>query len=746
VFHFPIQRQWRINPLLITVFLILEVAGKCDAQFRETTLGILHTIATPDSFGSLREMPAHEGTTTSFILWNSGLHDFCIVHVDSSFGSLSVERHTFPSSFDDILIGTTQVDSNPALFFLDRTDRTINIVTNLEPDTLAAVSTISLPFAPTEWRIGDINNDGITDILIFDHNNPGIVPFIGRAKWKFTTGKTIAPELAVGCIAFVRLNNDNLIDIVAYDWVKSELHLLYGVGYGRFLDQSTFKVQGEVARILPARVDPTSALDLVLVTQNPAELQDWQGNGLGDFRLTKRAALGENIVSCALGDVNCDGWNDFGSIGASSGFEILLNNGEEWSPDRIQFAAGKDPRQVLFQDFNHDRKTDAVILDRSGKSLRFYFNGTQPTALRDSLEYATAAQPAGVAIYKAGYRKGNDVALVNTKARTLSLFSDGTKGGFPGQTAFPLSLNPQSLTFHSLTDSSARFIVTSNAGDSLLVLSLNFKDSSSSYAVIPSEGATEVVQTGVTSQNQVEFFTFNTYADDRTPAIHYYERLNPGTFIEQSFRLNKPDELLGATASLINADTYPDLVYIYRNLDSNTVDLAVSYGDSLLTYSQRHSSITLPQVPIARSYLWTASLARNDTADLLIYFGAPSNTLQCASGKGSGQFDEPVVVLRNVQLFSRSMLQIVDVNNDGRPDIVLNNGAAHEIGWISGNGNGTFGPWTPLVAATPRTSFAVGDLNDDGIPDLVLTQSAQGAVKMYNGGNLFIKGGHEPEP
>jgi hypothetical protein len=740
VFHLPIWRFQQLKPLVVIIFLILQAGGECDAQVRETTFGVVRTVPTPGAFHSLKQFPDSGRTAPTFLLWNGRSQDLFLVHIDSSFESFTTENHSLGIPFDDVLIADVNHDLKPELVFLSKPERTISVVLDLASDTLAVTRTVRLPFIPTGWRVGDINNDGNADILLFDRNNPGIVPLIGKGNGNFLIGKIMAPELPIGCITFAHLNNDDLIDVVAYDWVKSELHLLYGVGRGRFLDQSTFQVQGEVVDILPARLDPSGNLDLLLVTKNPSEIQDWQGNGIGDFRLTKHTALEDAFVSCALGDLNGDQWIDFGYIEKSPSLQVLMNNGDEWSQDHVQFWAGKEPVSLMFRDFNNDGKTDAVVLDRAGKLLRFYFNGAQDNTLRDSLEYAAAPYPTGIVIHKVGFGTNNELAVVNSQSRSLSLFTNRDQKGLLGQTSFSLSLDPQVLTFHSLTDSSARFVVTSSAGDSLLLLSLNFKDSSSSYAVIPSEGSVQVVQTGINANGQVEFFTFNTFSRDQNPDIHYYERLNPGTFIEQSFHLGKPDELLGATAAFINEDKYPDLVYIYHNADSGNVDLAVSYGDSLMTYAQRHFSIELPGMNAAPSFVWTGSFSRPDTIDLLIYFGAPANILEEARGKGDGQFDQPSVLLRNVLLRNRSMLQIVDADNDGFPDVVLNNGDVGSVGWLRGTSHGAFEAWQPLIGAGPQEFFAVGDLNGDGIAEIAISHTSKGTIMIYNGAIMFARG------
>ena len=716
------------------------LAIECLPQSRETAFGVVHTITTPGALSHLRKIPGLDRSSIRLLLWNTAPPEVYVARVDSTFLRMSTVHHSVPFAFDDILGADVNRDSRTDLLFLSKANQAISVVLDLSRNTLSAPRTILLPFVPSGWSLGDIDNNGKLDILVYDRNNPGIVPLMGDGKGGFVVGKTIAPDLPVGCLSVTHLNNDNLLDIVAYDWVKSELHLLYGVGRGRFLDQSVFPVNGEVFEILPAAIDPESVLDFLLIMRQPAEIQMWQGNGIGEFRLSKRASLGAFPVSYALGDVNNDGSQDVSILDSKSSLQVSINNGEEWLNEWIPFAAGTDPRQLIVTDLNGDGRMDAIVLDSIGQSLRFLFSSLQENVLEDSLEFATGIHPSGLVIRNAVRNAQNDLVAVNTKSRSLSVYAGRRSNTLMGQVSYALSIDPLFLTFHSSTDSSVRYIVNSRSPDSLVFFTLNVRDSSSSYAVIPSEGLSEVIQAGVTSGQESEFFTFNTIAGVDTPAIHYYQRLNPGTFIEQSFRLGKPNLLLGATACFMNDDRYPDLIYVYRNLDSANIDLVVSYGDSLQSYTQRNSSIDLSSIPMGRAYLWTSSFAHAAALDLLIYASEPGNTLYVAKGRGGGQFDGPVPVLRDVRLLNRSMLQIVDADNDGSLDIVLANAATRKLGWMRGRLDGSFEQWKPLVGMEEEQMFTIGDLNGDGIGDIALTMKARGIVKILNGAARFVKG------
>jgi len=114
---------------------------------------------------------------------------------------------------------------------------------------------INVDRMPTSVHLEDLNADGLVDMLIYDEQEPGILPVYQTRRGGWRTGRTIIPDLPVGEVATLHLNNDGLLDLLAYDWVRSEIHLVYGIGNERYLDQGGFQVEGSVTRIF---VDPVT--------------------------------------------------------------------------------------------------------------------------------------------------------------------------------------------------------------------------------------------------------------------------------------------------------------------------------------------------------------------------------------------------------------------------------------------------------------------------------------------------------
>ena len=89
-----------------------------------------------------------------------------------------------------------------------------------------------------------------------------------------------------------------------------------------------------------------------------------------------------------------------------------------------------------------------------------------------------------------------------------------------------------------------------------------------------------------------------------------------------------------------------------------------------------------------------------------------------------------------------TVLAVADLNNDGIPDAVSNDGDNNVLYILLGNGDGTFQP-PQTILGVDASGVAIGDFNRDGKADLAVTTYSLNLLSAYldNGdGSLAVRG------
>jgi uncharacterized protein (TIGR03437 family) len=513
------------------------------------------------------------------------------------------------------------------------------------------------------------------------------------------------------------------------------------------------------------------------------------GNGDGSFQSPVSYPVGKNTLHLTVADLNGDGKLDIAAVGdGSNSVGILIGNGDGTFRAATSVPVGTGPVSVIAADFNRDGKLDLATSNEDGTVSILLGNG-------NGTFQAARSVPAGddCAYLAAGDFNGDgkpDLVVTNLQAASVVVLLGNGDGTFGAPSAYGVVFFPTSLIVTDFNNDGKPDIVVGTGtpdviapdfGSGKLAVLLGNGDGTFQGTRLLTAGAQpDAVATGdFNGDGKADFVTANKSSGD----ISVFLGQGNGTF--QALTANKisTGQLLHVATADLNGDGKADLVTI-----GDRVGISLGKGDGTFqpatfltagTNSQMSAIGDLngdgrPDVVVANSggdlntnpgnlSIFLSSGGGNFQAARTVAAGSHPNTvaivdingdgkpdlivsnggsivdkdgggIEVLLGNGDGTFKAPV--LYPAGFYPRS-LTVGDVNLDGKPDIVAATNDANRAGQITvllGRGDGTFAPATLLKATLPN-SLVIGDFNGDGQPDLMVANCCGDTGMSYFLGN-----------
>ncbi|OGU73199.1 MAG: hypothetical protein A3H45_08450 [Ignavibacteria bacterium RIFCSPLOWO2_02_FULL_55_14] len=727
------ERERTVHPAIRSLIVGLPAALAAIAIFGPVMFaqsfvpfGPLLMIDLPEPFDRGISLDEIAGDSIFVLLWNTTTHRLAIASADTGLTHWNVRPLTVNFSFDDVLYASIDVGTLPALIFPDRSARIIRIVKDwTSADSLVADKSLALDRIPTLVLASDIDRDGRGDLLVLDTGEPGILPVLNRGGGVWQKASLIARELPIRAMALTHLNNDVMVDLIAVDWVRSELHTLYGVGKGRFLDQGIFPVEAAVDRIVLDPAEGEHPLRAFLLQYSPALVESWEMDEQGDFHLREKFSIEKGIVDVSVLQKTGEA-TEFAVLSSQSALRLYTFGHRPLPADLIEFGVPFEPVGMVRM-----RGVGLITLSHGMKSAVMYRRETDASALTDSVSYAVGRWPTGIDTVDANGDTLVDLVVANQKSSTVSFLLGKGDGIFSGQIPFDIPGGPTGILAGTSGDTVARIYATHPSPQILSVSEIDVAHQSLTSSEIPTPGIPDLLSEIHGGSNTIMVAALN-ISSGAGSVLSLYERLKAETFLERTFRLAPPSILVGATMTLFDADDVPDIVFAYKPDDSSDVTIGVAYGDSAFVLRRRKAIQDIPVRDVRRAYVWSADLNGDGFKDLVVAFPRTSQQVFTLQAKSDSTFDGPRIVDSLVRLEEFAQFRVVDVDGDGLPDLVASLPQRGGVGWWHNLG-GTFAPWRFLAGSTDISGFVVCDLNRDGVADIAVTHPRGGFITIHSG-------------
>lgn len=495
------------------------------------------------------------------------------------------------------------------------------------------------------------------------------------------------------------VNGDGLTDLVAAIASTNEIAVLNGNGNGTFAPPIRNTVAGKPLAIALADVDRDGLSDLVSVNQASDSVSILLGDGRGSFvdrfdlSIVERAGNRRTQpTAVAVGDFNRDGWPDLAVADRGVAMvSIWLGSGGGAFVEASMYNVGGVPESVVQGDFNGDGKLDLVNASRGDGTLNVLLgNGDGTFGRRADIATGSAARWVGSTDFNADGRLD------------LVVLTEGSVGG--AQT-----VDPNLALLYGRGDGSFAPAVTYGIDSGTLPSVMGDVNRDGSPDLIVPERTT--------------FGLFRTVGGQLAALLgkrdgkFEHGPANSNMLLAECYALGDFDR--DGNLDLVTTSSYGSRS-VYPAVE------AVSVGSFVVAFGQGSGRFgTSTDLPIDGTASGLALLDLNGDQTLdLVTVDVENSAIVTSLGDKRGGF---VAVGSSPSSTRRAPLG-GDFNNDGKPDLLLNNGSRLRV--LLGAGDGTFptGLDSAPLPEVPGHSmnieqFAVGSFDGGANLDVVATVS-----------------------
>ncbi|TLU81707.1 MAG: hypothetical protein FDX30_12260, partial [Chlorobium sp.] len=623
----------------------------------------------------------------------------------------------------------------------------VSVLLNQGDGTYAPQVSYATGSNPYSVASADVNGDGKADVVAANFGSNTVSVLLGNGDGTFGTKTDIAVGSSPASVVAGDVNGDGKTDIIVGNYNGSSVSVLVNQGDGSYVRTDYGTGAGPLS-VTTGDVNGDGKLDIVTADKNANKVSVLLGNGDGTFGAKTDYAVGREPYSVTITDVNGDGKAEIVTANqVDRTVSVLMNQGAGTFAAKVDFATGSVPVSVTSGDFNSDGMTDLATANNGSNTVSVYLNTVYVTDFIEQTPVKVSddilvSDPDGDAEWNGGSLQ---VQITSNAASADTLYLPDSN---PGSSGIWLDTNGNKLMAGATEIGVAN--VSSVSGGMAWTFTFN---ANSTNALV---------------QEVARAVTFNNSSDDpgtsdREVTFTATDSHNGSVSSVQTIDVTAVNDAPSGTDKTVTM--IEDGSYIFAAADFGFTD---SDGNSLqavkITTLPLAGTLTLRGTAVSEGQmvglgdLTTGKLIYTPAADSI---GNPYASftfqVQDSGGTASGgqdldpsanlftinvavKNDAPVIDRSNAASFGPDTeyaagngpesVIAVDVNGDGKSDVVTADFYGNTVSVLMGNGDGTFG--APVTYATGENPQMVtsGDVNGDGKADIITAN--------YNGDTVSV--------
>lgn len=631
---------------------------------------------------------------------NNSANSFSILRGTSIYGVVSfapkVDFTTGAGPFN-LAVGDLDGDGMQDIIVANNTANTVSVFRNISSGstiTFAAKVDFATGASPKGAAIGDIDKDGKPDIAVTSSTantvsvfrnigSVGIISFAPKVDFTSASGPYY--------LSIADFDMDGKVDIVSGNYISPTLSL--------FLNTS-----------VPGTISFLPKVDISAPTVHFMAVNDIDGDGLLD------------VITANGGGNSLSVFRNISTIGSIT-----------FAP-RVNFTTGNDPRSVSISDLNGDGKPDMVSMNYSSSTMTMLKNTSVPgtVTMLPKVDHNNEGAGFGVVVCDLDLDSKPEIITTNQTVSSANVFSNDLCNEFP----------PVQIT--SITPK------TGPAGTVVNIIGNNFSPVISNNTVF--FGSTKGATSFASIDSMIVTVPSNTMLDYVT-VLNSVSKTAGSSLTHYSESFSCPDSLRTSSidsAMIIPSSNYSQDIFLGDIDGDGNTDVLNGYNGGFSVLRNISSGVLIqlaPRVNFSTSTgpvdIVSGDIDGDGMKDIILSNYSPStiSILRNTSTPGSISFAPKIDISI---LIGTQDLAIADLNQDGRPEIIISSGGATQFtvlqntsfpGIVSFNYPKVF---TIFGSGADAYGISAGDIDGDGKVDVIVTDKMNYTMQVLR--NTTING------
>ncbi|CAM2718619.1 unnamed protein product, partial [Rotaria socialis] len=578
---------------------------------------------------------------------------------------------------------------------------------------------------PMVAAIGDINNDNRSDIIIANSGLDSIGILFGynyatfESYRNYSDNNTLLPE----SITTADFNNDRYLDIAIALFQSNSISILLGYGNGSFdlMEAISTGLNSRPSALTAYDFNKDGSLDIAVVNYGIEEILILRGYGNGTFLNITRypTGNGSDPASIILADINNDNHVDMiVSNFHTSCIGILLGRGNFTFDSIATCSTGSlsEPVSVAVGDFDNDSQLDIVVANYGANTVTVFL-GYVKGNFTSQISYSTGVQSWPSCVIVGDFNRDNqlDIATSNFNINNVGILLGYGNGSFSNVTTYSTGdgSSPRFIGAGDFNNDSILDIAVANYGSNDFVILFGVDDGSflcgNSYGTGQASAPRALAVGDFNGDNRLDVAVINSALNSISIFLQNGKDIYAGV---QSYSTSSKSQPYAVAVADLNSDGLLDIVVTNYGTDNIGIFLGRGSGvfNTLTTYSTGTFS--------GPSDIDIADLNNDNRLDIVVSNYRTDN-VAILFGYGNGSFYNRVFYSTGNYSQPNTVI-ICDFNNDKILDIAVANSGASDIFILYGFGHGIFGNESVynLGFGSHPYSIATGDFDENGWMDL----------------------------